>query len=282
MSATHQYASMTSEQAKSAAKNLKSRLNALGVDLSIGHAYEALAASHGFANWSTMKATLDTVVAQPKGAEASGTAVEDFKAKLRAAAVKAAGERKSSLLYIDIKKAMEATVDECVADPASAALLVAALPRFLVQNDPMDGASISVSLKRYLMNEVGPQINDTIAMLFALDVKGYLASSLRLAESRMTSFAVATKKPEYLPTGLGVDILDLASFTTKASKLADDYIWIGRNAAIRAGAVSEEEIVPDASHLSSRLHSILYLVRFNPDLAFQMFMSERGNLWADR
>lgn len=58
MSGMQKPPSITEAQAKSAAKAIKARLKSCGVDIGTGHAYEALAASLNFANWSTMKATI--------------------------------------------------------------------------------------------------------------------------------------------------------------------------------------------------------------------------------
>lgn len=47
------------ESAKRAANAILERMRALGLDMKLGQAYEALAASAGYRNWATMKASLE-------------------------------------------------------------------------------------------------------------------------------------------------------------------------------------------------------------------------------
>lgn len=54
---------MDAPTAKAAARNVKQRLNALGHDISLNHAYEAVAAMSGYTTWSVMKAKLNSSVA---------------------------------------------------------------------------------------------------------------------------------------------------------------------------------------------------------------------------
>ncbi|MNU56078.1 hypothetical protein D3C71_451650 [compost metagenome] len=49
---------LDADKSKAHAKAVKTRLNELGVDIKLSHAYEALASSHGFRNWATMSAGL--------------------------------------------------------------------------------------------------------------------------------------------------------------------------------------------------------------------------------
>lgn len=51
--------------AKAAARNVKQRLSALGHDISLNHAYEAVAAMSGYPTWSVMKARLHETTASP-------------------------------------------------------------------------------------------------------------------------------------------------------------------------------------------------------------------------
>lgn len=53
------------EQAKRRAKSIKQRMKELGYEMSLTHAYEALASSCGYRNWPTMKAQLESGVAMP-------------------------------------------------------------------------------------------------------------------------------------------------------------------------------------------------------------------------
>jgi hypothetical protein len=50
---------MDAAAAKQAAKRIKERMDELGYDAPLSHAYQLLAASHGHANWATMKALLE-------------------------------------------------------------------------------------------------------------------------------------------------------------------------------------------------------------------------------
>ncbi len=63
---------MDAPTAKAAARNVKQRLHALGHDISLNHAYEAVAAMSGYPTWSVMKAKLEEATAL------SPTAVKPF------------------------------------------------------------------------------------------------------------------------------------------------------------------------------------------------------------
>lgn len=56
---------MDAPTAKAAARNVKQRLNALGHDISLNHAYEAVAASLGHPTWAVMKARFDSLSTAP-------------------------------------------------------------------------------------------------------------------------------------------------------------------------------------------------------------------------
>lgn len=47
---------LDADRSKAHAKAIKARLNDLGIEIKLSHAYEALASSHGFRNWATMSA----------------------------------------------------------------------------------------------------------------------------------------------------------------------------------------------------------------------------------
>lgn len=56
---THALTGSGADGARKAARGIQRRMKEIGVELSLGQAYEAVAAASGFRNWATMSAGLD-------------------------------------------------------------------------------------------------------------------------------------------------------------------------------------------------------------------------------
>jgi hypothetical protein len=265
---------MTSEQAKSAAKNIKSRLKALGVELSMGHAYEALAGSRGYASWSTMAADIQKSTAN-SATEASQAvnATEALKEKLREAVRSASTNRKHRQLFLDVKRELYKTLVDATPDVAAIQTLTGPFSTFLEKRGSEAGRSFTEVFRGYLGKQLIPQVGDTIAEVFAEDTKGYLAKSLLAVELLLSDRLSSTRERSLL-----VEELTFQKFIS-----CTDYIMSNErpilDLAKRHGHVvrfANGEI--DAKKASETIQSITYLLQYGPRLAFEMFMSERSEI----
>ncbi|MBY3433070.1 hypothetical protein HFN89_02605 [Rhizobium laguerreae] len=275
MSGMHQHASMTSEQAKSAAKNIKSRLEALGVEMSIGHAYEALAGSKGYANWSTMKANLETTSAKSATAvPPAADATEDLKEKLREAVRFASTNRGNRPLFVEIRHALYRTLNEATADLDAIQTLTGPFSKFLDRNGSVAGGSFVEVFRGYLGKQLIPQIADTIAEVLAGETKGNLAQTLIAVELLLGKRFLHFGRERTLL----VEDLSFEKFIACC-----DYIMSNERLtlieATRAGYVvrfANGEI--DPTKAAQMISSIEHLIRHGPRLAFEMFLSERSEI----
>jgi hypothetical protein len=265
---------MTSEQAKSAAKSIKSRLQTLGVEISMGHAYEALAGSRGYANWSTMKADLQATTAKTStGVFQAINATEALKEKLREAVKFAAANRKHRQLFADIWRELHRTLQEATPDVAAIQTLTGPFSTFLEKEGSEASRSFTEVFRGYLGKQLIPQVGDTIAEVFADDIKGYLAKSLLAVELLLSDRLSSTRERSLL-----VEELTFQKFIS-----CTDYIMSNErpilDLAKRHGHVvrfANGEI--DAKKASETIQSITYLLQYGPRLAFEMFMSERSEI----
>lgn len=65
------------ETSRTRARAIKARNEEMGSKITLGQAYEMLAAADGFRNWATMKATMDVVDARPQASSETGYATGD-------------------------------------------------------------------------------------------------------------------------------------------------------------------------------------------------------------
>jgi hypothetical protein len=274
MPGKHQSTPMTSEQTKSAAKNIKSRLKALGVELSIGHAYEALAGSLGYANWSTMKADMQKpAVVVSTGPSQAVDATAALKEKLRGAVRTASKNRKHRQLFLDVKRELYNTLREATSDLAAIQTLTGPFSTFLEKRGSEAHRSFAEVFRGYLGKQLIPQVGDTIAEVFADDTKGYIAKSLLAVELLLCDRLPSARRRSLLGDELSFD--QFISCTE----------WIMSNErptldlARKHGDVvrfANGEI--DAKKVSEMILSITHLINYGPRLAFDMFMSERSEL----
>jgi hypothetical protein len=274
MSGMHQHASMTAEQAKSAARNIKSRLNALGVELSMGHAYEALAGSLGYANWSTMKADLQTgtTTVSANGSQAVD-ATEALKEKLRGAVRFAAANRKQRHLFLDVKRELHSVFREATSDMAAIQYLMGPFSTFIDKRDSEAQQAFAEVFRGYLAKRLIPEVGGTIAEVFAEDTKGYVAKTLLSVE-----LLLCADLPSARERSLLVPKLTFEKFIS-----CTDYIMSNErpilDLARRHGHVvrfANGEI--DAQKASEMILSITHLLNYGPALAFDVFMRERSEV----
>lgn len=275
MSGMHQHASMTSEQAKSAAKNIKSRLAALGVELRMGHAYEALAGSKGYANWSTMKADLETTSAKSATAVSQAAdATEVLKEKLREAVRFAATNRGNRPLFVEIRHALYRTLKEATADLETIQNFTGPFSKFLDRSGSVAGGSFVEVFREFLGKQLIPQIDDTIAEVLAAETKGYVAKTLIAVELLLGQRFLSNPRGRTLL----VDDLSFEKFIACCDyTMSNERLTLSE--ARRAGNVvrfANGEI--DPTKAAQMTPSMKHLIRHGPRLAFEMFMSERSEI----
>ncbi|MCS4089940.1 glyoxalase superfamily protein [Rhizobium sp. BK176] len=274
MSGMHQHASMTSEQAKSAAKNIKSRLKAIGVEMSMGHAYEALAGSRGYANWSTMKADLRASTLNSSiHASVAVTAIETLKEKLREAVRAAPSRRKHRQLFLDVKRELHNTLHEATSNMEAVQTLMGTLATITETRDTEAQRSFAELFRGYLGKQLIPEIGDTIAEVFAEDTKDYLARTLIAVE-----LLICDSMPSDSRRSLLVEELSFEKFMSCTNYIMSNE-RITLDSAKRHGHVvrfATGEI--DAMKASEMILSITHLLNYGPRLAFETFMEERSKI----
>jgi hypothetical protein len=278
----HQHASMTTEQAKSAAKNIKSRLKAIGVELSMGHAYEALAGSRGYANWSTMKADMEAFTRNGITAKfGSCDSIEALKEKLREAIVSATKNRKSRHLYLDIKSALWRTLEDATADTDTIGKLTGPFLEFIENRGDEASRAFTEAFRVFLGKQLIPEVGDAISHACANDAKGYIAKTLigielllvhRVPYSERTALSPVYARPLLAEELTFEDFAELTESISKNGQLVFD------QAHDSPFAIEFVDGAADVKDLSSKFLSITHILRYGARLAYDMFMAERGEL----
>ena len=274
MSGSNERARMTGAQAKSAAKNVKNRLNELGVAIGTAQSYEAVAAVEGFANWSTMKAVLErsAETGPSQNAEASANLevcgeFSEIVARVGKAVLAAADNRKHVFLSSDLWHAFNQASALEIAAITNGADACRLFPAFWKDR--------STSFETHAKRALSKSLSGTYADIFLKEFDGGLAETLWSAGKRLSS---------------GEGLFDLEEIGRHPHIVYEDddfdFLWSEElhfdafNRIARALTSNFRAGVPEVADTMSLHHktsTIYELVRHAPATAFETFLRERAD-----